>query len=40
MTEMPSLNGTRSLQLLRFDRANIETVSGSLCEFCPDLKSL
>ena len=40
MTEMPSMNGTASLQLLRFDRANIGTVSGSLCRFSPELKSL
>ncbi|XP_033326265.1 G-protein coupled receptor rickets isoform X2 [Megalopta genalis] len=36
----PDLNGTRSLEVLRLDRAQIKDVPGNLCESCPRLKSL
>ncbi|XP_076223999.1 G-protein coupled receptor rickets isoform X3 [Nomia melanderi] len=36
----PNLNGTRSLEVLRLDRAQITNVPANLCEQCPRLKSL
>ncbi|XP_076236661.1 G-protein coupled receptor rickets isoform X2 [Calliopsis andreniformis] len=36
----PNLNGTRSLELLRLDRAQLTEVPGDLCQQCPKLKSL
>ncbi|XP_017887058.1 lutropin-choriogonadotropic hormone receptor isoform X2 [Ceratina calcarata] len=36
----PNLNGTRSLEVLRLDRAQVASVPGNLCEQCPKLKSL
>ena len=40
VTTLPDLNGTVSLELLRFDRANIMEVPSHLCENCPKLRSL
>ena len=40
VTTLPDLNGTISLELLRFDRASIDTIPSQLCENCPKLKSL
>lgn len=37
---LPNLNGTVSLELLRFDRASIDTIPADLCDNCPNLKSL
>ncbi|XP_029045202.1 lutropin-choriogonadotropic hormone receptor isoform X2 [Osmia bicornis bicornis] len=36
----PNLNGTRSLEVLRLDRAQVSEVPRDLCEECPKLKSL
>ncbi|XP_068979093.1 lutropin-choriogonadotropic hormone receptor isoform X5 [Bombus flavifrons] len=36
----PNLNGTKSLEVLRLDRAQVTSVPTSLCEQCPKLKSL
>ncbi|XP_078050544.1 G-protein coupled receptor rickets isoform X2 [Augochlora pura] len=36
----PDLNGTRSLEVLRLDRAQIKDVPANLCGNCPRLKSL
>lgn len=36
----PNLNGTRSLEVLRLDRAQVSEVPKDLCEQCPKLKSL
>ncbi|XP_012142464.1 G-protein coupled receptor rickets isoform X2 [Megachile rotundata] len=36
----PNLNGTRSLEVLRLDRAQVTEVPKDLCEQCPKLKSL
>ncbi|XP_076163087.1 G-protein coupled receptor rickets isoform X2 [Ptiloglossa arizonensis] len=36
----PNLNGTRSLEVLRLDRAQVTNVPVDLCEQCPRLKSL
>ncbi|XP_015432125.1 PREDICTED: lutropin-choriogonadotropic hormone receptor [Dufourea novaeangliae] len=36
----PNLNGTRSLEVLRLDRAQVTDVPVNLCEQCPKLKSL
>ncbi|XP_076618443.1 G-protein coupled receptor rickets isoform X2 [Colletes latitarsis] len=36
----PNLNGTRSLEILRLDRAQVTNVPSDLCEQCPKLKSL
>ncbi|XP_076279000.1 G-protein coupled receptor rickets isoform X1 [Lasioglossum baleicum] len=36
----PNLNGTRSLEVLRLDRAQIANVPANLCESCSRLKSL
>ncbi|KAK9296571.1 hypothetical protein QLX08_009418 [Tetragonisca angustula] len=36
----PNLNGTRSLEVLRLDRAQVTNVPTNLCEQCPKLKSL
>ncbi|XP_076642926.1 G-protein coupled receptor rickets isoform X2 [Halictus rubicundus] len=36
----PNLNGTRSLEVLRLDRAQIADVPANLCESCSRLKSL
>ncbi|TRY73241.1 hypothetical protein TCAL_02569 [Tigriopus californicus] len=40
VSEFPNFNGTISLELLKLDRAQIETIPRNLCEFCPKLKSL
>ena len=40
VTTLPDLNGTVSLELLRFDRASIDTIPSKLCENCPKLRSL
>lgn len=36
----PNLNGTKSLEVLRLDRAQVTNVPKNLCEQCPKLKSL
>ncbi|XP_076663189.1 G-protein coupled receptor rickets isoform X2 [Andrena cerasifolii] len=36
----PNLNGTRSLEVLRLDRAQVTDVPSDLCEQCPKLRSL
>ncbi|XP_006570260.2 lutropin-choriogonadotropic hormone receptor isoform X2 [Apis mellifera] len=35
----PNLNGTKSLEVLRLDRAQVTNVPKNLCEQCPKLKS-
>ena len=38
--QFPNLNGTTSLELIRFDRSNIKEVTQTICHHCPNLKSL
>ncbi|XP_014245069.1 lutropin-choriogonadotropic hormone receptor isoform X2 [Cimex lectularius] len=40
LTEFPSLNGTSALEILRIDRASLQTVPETLCKSCPKIKSL
>ena len=41
VTEITSdLNGTNSLQVIRFDRANIREITQAVCHHSPHLKSL
>ncbi|RZF37364.1 hypothetical protein LSTR_LSTR010459 [Laodelphax striatellus] len=40
LREVPCLNGTTGLEILRLDRASITSIPASLCHTCPRLKSL
>ncbi|XP_023289472.1 leucine-rich repeat-containing G-protein coupled receptor 6, partial [Orussus abietinus] len=40
LKEFPDLNSTRSLEVLRLDRAHLKNVPSDLCQKCPKLKSL
>ncbi|XP_039295282.1 lutropin-choriogonadotropic hormone receptor [Nilaparvata lugens] len=40
LREVPCLNGTTGLEILRLDRASITSIPSSLCHTCPRLKSL
>lgn len=40
LSTFPHLNGTSALEVLRLDRAGLNHVPASLCNFCPKLKSL
>ena len=40
VSQFPNLNGTNSLQVIRFDRANIREITQAVCHHSPHLKSL
>ncbi|XP_034948916.1 lutropin-choriogonadotropic hormone receptor isoform X2 [Chelonus insularis] len=40
LQEFPNFNGSSALEILRLDRASIETVPNYFCKQCPNLKSL
>ena len=40
VTQFPNLNGTHSLEIIRFDRSKISTVPQAICSHSPYIKSL
>ncbi|XP_011298255.1 lutropin-choriogonadotropic hormone receptor isoform X2 [Fopius arisanus] len=40
LVDFPNLNGTSALEVLRLDRASLQTVPEVICKQCPKLKSL
>ncbi|XP_015119658.1 lutropin-choriogonadotropic hormone receptor [Diachasma alloeum] len=40
LVDFPNLNGTGALEVLRLDRASLQTVPDEICKQCPRLKSL